>query len=152
MQESYLTSRARPITPAGEVQHYQTYTVRAGSDVTVVAACKDSGCQAWAHGWQTTVDERIPGSLGTAQATYIRTKSGRTFTERKTLEGLTVFRFEAFQRCFQEHRTKPDVFIRRHGDWRGNPSGTVYRHTNAQNWIEDFAENQQRIVDRQQEG
>ena len=138
------------IQPQGEVHRYQTYSITAGSDVTVVAACKDVGCPHWAHGWETTVDERT--SLGQAQAAYIRTRSGRTQTERKTAEGLTVFRFEAFQRCFQEHRTRPDVFTRRHGDWRGNPSGQSYQHTHAMDWVEDFAENQQRLNDAIQKG
>lgn len=138
------------ISPAGDVEHYQTYSISAGSDVSVIAACKDVGCPHWNHGWETTVNEL--SGLGQAQAAYIRTRSGRAFTERKTAEGLTVFRFEAFQRCFQEHRTRPDVFTRRHGDWRGNPSGNVYRHTNASDWAEDFAENQQRLADIQQKG
>lgn len=133
------------IQPQGAVHRYQTYTVTPGSDVSIVAACKDVGCPHWQHGWETTVDERVPDSLGQAQAAYIRTKSGRAFTERKTAEGLTVFRFEAFQRCFQEHRTRPDTFIRRHGDWRGNPSGQVYRHVKPLDWVEDFAQNQQRL-------
>lgn len=138
------------IQPVGQVHQYQTYAVRAGRDTTVVAACKDVGCQAWNRGWETTVDERTP--LGLAQARYIRTQSGRTHTERKTVEGLTVFRFEAFQRCFQEHRTKPDVFYRRHGDWRGNPSGAMHVHTSPLDWAEDFMEHQDRINTLTQKG
>lgn len=138
------------IQPMGEVQYYQTYSIKAGIDVTVVAACKDIGCKAWYHGWETKVDELT--GLGQAQATYIRTKSGRTFKEFKTMDGKTVFRFEPFQRCFQEHKTRPDIFTRRHGDWRGNPSGSTYRHANAKDWTEDFATNQQRLHDAQTKG
>ncbi len=138
------------IQPAGEVHQYQTYSIRSGPDIGVVAACKDTGCQAWAHGWETTVDERT--SLGLAQARYLRTQSGRTHTERKTAEGLTVFRFEAFQRCFQEHRTRPDVFTRRHGDWRGNPSGSIYVHTRPQDWVEDFQGHQAQLDQAAQRG
>lgn len=138
--------------PSGDARHYQTYSISAGSDVTVVAACRDVGCPHWQHGWETTVDERVPGGLGTVQALYIRSKSGRTFTERKTAEGLTVFRFEAFQRCFQEHRTRPDVLIRRHGDFRGNPSGQVYRHKTGRDWVEDMVENQQRLAEIRRKG
>ena len=131
------------IQPVGAVHQYQTYVVRAGQDQAIVTACKDAGCQAWARGWETKVDERT--TLGQAQAAYIRTKSGRTFTEKKTAEGLTVFRFEAFQRCFQEHHTKPDVFYRRHGDWRGNPSGQRVVHSRPEDWTEDFMGHQDRI-------
>jgi hypothetical protein len=51
------------------------------------------------------VDERT--ELGKGQATYIRTQSRRTFRESPTAEGLTVFRFDSGQRCFQEHQTRP---------------------------------------------
>lgn len=131
------------IQPVGQVHQYQTYAIRAGRDTAVVTACKDAGCEAWARGWETTVDEAT--DLGKRQATYIRTGSGRTFTERRTAAGLTVFKFEAFQRCFREHRTRQDVFYRRHGDWRGNPSGTVHVHSRPQDWTEDFMEHQDRL-------
>ena len=39
------------VPPAGAASDYLTYAVRAGRDTSVVAACKDVGCQAWAHGW-----------------------------------------------------------------------------------------------------
>ncbi len=138
------------LAPQGEVQHYQTYSIKASQDTAVVAACKDVGCPNWQHGWETTVNEL--STLGATQAQYIRTRSGRTFTETKAGDGHTVFRFEAFQRCFSDHSTKADVFTRRHGDWRGNPSGSVYRHTSAKDWTEDFAENQQRLVEAKQKG
>ncbi len=128
------------------VEKYVTYSIAASRDTSVVAACKDVGCQAWAHGWETSVDES--SELGRTQAAYIRTRSGRTFTERRTGEGLTVFRFESFQRCFAEHRTRPDILARRHGDWRGNPSGGIRHHTRAVDWIEDFRTNQA-VIDRE---
>lgn len=145
-----MNQQSNRVQPRGEVHQYQTYSIQAGNDQGVVTACRDAGCQAWAHGWETTVDERTP--LGLAQARYVRGQSGRTFTERKTAEGLTVFRFEAFQRCFTEHRTRPDVFTRRHGDWRGNPSGQVHVHARPQDWVEDFMEHQARIDQAAQKG
>jgi hypothetical protein len=138
------------ITPAGGPGDYITYSIRGGRDTTVVAACKDVGCPAWAHGWETTVDEAT--DLGKRQAAYIRQKSGRTFTEQFTAAGLTVFRFEAFQRCFAEHKTRPDSFWRRDGDWRGNPTGRSLRHTRAQDWIEDFQEHEGSLADQREKG
>lgn len=140
----------RPIMPIGPASAYLTYSITAGRDIGVVAACKDVGCPNWAHGWETTVDEAT--DLGRAQAAYIRQKSGRTFTERRTGAGLTAFRFEAFQRCFAEHRTRPDVFRRRDGDFRGNPTGQFIQHVRAQDWIEDFQEHEGRLADERQKG
>ena len=138
------------VQPVGDPADYITYSITAGRDTSVVAACKDVGCQNWAHGWETAVDEAT--DLGRAQGAYIRHKSGRTFTEQRTEAGLTVFRFEAFQRCFTEHRTRPDVFRRRDGDWRGNPTQRVFQHVRAADWIEDFQEHEGSLADERQKG
>jgi hypothetical protein len=138
------------IDPVGPAQAYKTYQILSPLDTAVRAACEDAGCLAWRHGWETQVDERT--DLGVAQATYIRQRSGRTFTERRTGEGLTVFRFEAFQRCFADHQTRPERYFVRGGDWRGNPRGDVREHVRPGDWVEDFGGHQQALADRLQEG
>lgn len=136
-----------PLAGAGA---YQTYSVTARPDRDVVSACHEVGCAAWREGWETTVDEAT--DLGRAQAAYIRARSGRTFRERRTDAGLTVFLFESGQRCFAEHRTKRDLFTNRDGDWRGNPTGRVYVHERAQDWIEDLVEHEDRLAVLRQRG
>lgn len=138
------------MTPVGAPGDYITYAIRAGRDTAVVAACKDVGCQNWLHGWNTLINEAT--DLGKAQAAYIRQQSGRTFTEQRTDAGLTVFRFEAFQRCFAEHKTRPDRFLVRDGDWRGNPTQRVMQHKRAIDWIEDFQEHEGSLADQRQKG
>ncbi|HKJ93968.1 MAG TPA: hypothetical protein VJ957_12435 [Longimicrobiales bacterium] len=138
------------ITPALPPQAFQTYQVISPPDRTVVAACQQVGCEAWAHGWETAVDERT--ELGATQARYIRERSGRTYREQRTSAGLTVFRFASGQRCFAEHRTRPELYFRRGGDWRGNPTGAVRQHTRAAEWVEDFGEHQQRVADQHERG
>ena len=142
------------IPPQGRVGDYITYSISASRDTGVVAACKDVGCQAWAHGWETTADETDLSPFGgKARADYIRRQSGRTFTERRTGAGLTVFRFEAFQRCFAEHRTRPDVFARRDGDWRGmQRGGRVMRHVRPADWVEDFQEHEGALAEQRKRG
>ncbi|MBX9392281.1 hypothetical protein K4749_01370 [Streptomyces sp. TRM72054] len=130
---------------------YQTYTIAQPRDTTVVAACEQVGCPQWRHGWDSVIDERT--ELGASQAAYIRTQSRRTFREMKTDAGLTVFRFESGQRCFAEHRTRPQLFAVRDGDAaRGNPTGRVRKHTRPTDWVEDFGENQLRLVEEQRKG
>src|SRR5690606_34697531 len=119
------------------------------ADRMVKTACEDAGCLAWRYGWETRVDEGT--ELGRAQAAYIRHQSGRTFREIRTAEGLTVFRFEPYQRCFAEHRTRPEVYLVRGGDWRRD-LGLIRRHTRPADWVEDFGEHQQRIADQQRRG
>ena len=124
------------------------------------ATCAEVDCGAYLHGWQTTVDEST--DLGQGQAHYIRKNSGRRFVESRVLsdEGvpLTAFRFEAGQRCFRadEHRARlerPEIYLVRDGDWRGNPRGTEpRRHASAADWVDDFANHQETLANRLKEG
>lgn len=129
---------------------YQTYRISSPRDTLVRAACEQVGCAAWRHGWESTIDEGT--DLGKQQATYIRTKSGRTFREQRNAAGLTVFRFEAHQRCFADHQTRPELFIVRDGDWRENPTGRTRQHTRPQDWVEDFGEHQLLLTDSRKKG
>ncbi|MCX4778172.1 hypothetical protein [Streptomyces sp. NBC_01264] len=126
------------IPPLHAVQAYQTYSIVQISDVLVRAACRQVGCTAWLSGWESTVDEGTP--LGRQQAAYIRTQSGRTFRELRNAGGLTVFRFDSGQRCFAEHKTNPEAYAVRDGDWRGNPTGRVRQHQRPADWVEDMSE------------
>lgn len=137
--------------PLHAVQAYQTYSIRRQPDVLVRAACQQVGCGAWLNGWESTIDETTV--QGQAQAAYIRTQSGRTFRELRAAGGvLTVFRFEPGQRCFAEHKTNPESYAVRDGDWRGNPTGRVRQHSRAADWVEDFGGHQLVLVDQQQKG
>jgi len=142
----------RPLTrvqPAGPPGAYQTFRIISPADRAVKTACEEAGCLAWRYGWETRVDEST--DLGRAQAAYIRRESGRTFREMRTVEGLTVFRFESGQRCFQEHKTRPEIYLVRGGDWRAN-TGLIRQHTRPSDWVEHFAEHQQRIADQIRRG
>ncbi|MEU9792881.1 hypothetical protein AB0E27_20025 [Streptomyces sparsogenes] len=129
---------------------YQTYSITVPRDTFVRAACEQVGCAAWRHGWESAIDEST--DLGQQQAAYIRQQSGRTFREQRRGDGLTVFRFESGQRCFADHKTRPELYAVRDGDWRGNPTGRVRQHQRPQDWVEDFGEHQLRLVDQQQKG
>src|SRR5262245_32068931 len=126
----------------GTPQDYQSYRIHPLRDVDVVAACEQVGCEAWVHGWETHIDERT--QLGEAQAAYIRQRSGRTFTEARTAEGITVFRFEARQRCFAEHHTRPKLYLVAAGVGHAS-RGVIRRHARAAGWVEDCAEHQDAI-------
>jgi hypothetical protein len=143
------------IEPVGPVQAYKTYQILTPLSTHFrKATCAEAGCSRYLNGWETRVDETT--DLGQAQAHYIRKDSGRGFSERREA-GLTVFRFEPGQRCFQSetHQVRlerPEIFIARDGDHRGNPTQRVVRHENPDHWVEDFAEHQQRIADELERG
>ncbi|MFB4273029.1 hypothetical protein [Nonomuraea sp. GTA35] len=137
------------IVPAAPVGAFQTYRIVSPPDRAVRSACEDVGCPAWQYGWETQVDEST--DLGRAQAAYIRQQAGRTYRERRTGEGLTVFQFMSGQRCFAEHHTRPEHYLVRGGDWRRD-LGLIRQHSRGADWVEDFSLHQDRLADQQRKG
>jgi hypothetical protein len=136
------------IDPSLPVSAYDTYSIDQPADTTVKAACHDVGCPAYLRGWETPVDEST--ELGRQQAAYIRGRSGRTFTEVAGA-GVTVFRFEARQRCFADHKTRPQTFAVRRGDWRAD-LGPLRTHSRPIDWVEDMQEALSSVSDDRKRG
>ncbi len=102
-------------------------------------------------GWQTLVDEAT--ALGQAQAGYIRHKSERRFTESRDEAGLTVFTFPPGQPCFRAHKVRLDreeIFTKFPGDHRGRTGEA--RLLRPADWVEDFAEHQQKLAHELEKG
>ena len=137
-----MVFRLDPQMPVGS---YKTYQVKQPKTAqTRIASCEAADCEAYLNGWVTRIDEST--DLGGRQAHYIRTRSERKYTVTK-INGITEFTFEPGQRCFGEHHVldRPQFYLVRDGDWRGNPSGKQRMHTRGEYWIEDFAEHQDRL-------
>ncbi|HEY0638384.1 MAG TPA: hypothetical protein VGD67_12120 [Pseudonocardiaceae bacterium] len=133
---------------------YQTYAVlNPPSTHTRPATCDEVGCPALANGWITVLDPAA--DLTAAQAHYIRSESGRRFTESRDDLGRLVFEFAAGQKCFTQHRVsleRDPIYLRRGGDHRGNPLGEQVVHTRAEDWVDDFATHQQQLADLRARG
>lgn len=136
------------LAPQMSPEAYKTYSITSPRDVQVKAACEQVGCEKWAKGWQSPIDEST--DLGKAQARYIRTQSGRTFREQRTAAGITVFTFEPKQRCFADHQTRPESYSVANGDWRRSTVARV--HANATDWVEDFGLHQDKLADQMNKG
>lgn len=153
---------------AGDAGLWRTYVLDQKTDRMVRTACEQVQCDGWLHGWTSTFDERLncgaePDKLcawraagglpcGRCQAAYVRNRSGRTFTEQRAGDGLTVFTFDRHQRCFAEHKTRPQLFGIRDGDHRVPRGGRRLLHANGRDWVEDFGLHQQRVADQAQRG
>lgn len=140
--------RPAPLMPAAA---YKTFQIASPISTHYrPATCEEVGCLAQAHGWATMVDESHV--LGAKQAHYIRKLAGRSFIEARTELGLTRFEFAAGQRCFasESHRVpleRPEIYVVREGDHRGNPRGTEPRvHVRALDWVDEFANHQDKIA------
>jgi hypothetical protein len=149
-----LAPRLFRVDPQMPAANYKTYQISAPLSTHFrVATCQEVQCAAWIRGWTTVVDAAT--DLGGRQANYIRLKSGRhfTFTQAGTV---VTFRFPPGQRCFREHQTRLDraeIFVVRGGDWRGNPRGVEPRvHRRAADWVDDFAEHQDKLATRLAQG
>lgn len=119
------------------------------------ATCAEVDCPAHLHGWTSTIDERT--DLGQFQADYIRRTSGRGFTECKDDTGQAVFTFHPGQTCFAagDHNIRlerPELYVVRGGDFRGNPRGDVARLPGSAAWTDDFGEHQEVLADKMKEG
>jgi hypothetical protein len=154
MEMSQQPFRFDPRLPVGAVK---TYGIKAPKSThTRPATCAEAQCGPHTHGWKTVIDEQT--ELGKEQAYYIRNGSGRRYTEdRDSMAGVTVFLFEAGQTCFgaAEHRVsldRPPLFIVRGGDWRGNPDGMRLQHANGDDWVDDFANHQDQLATRINQG
>lgn len=141
------------IQPKLGPQFYKTYAMVAPlSTHWRPATCAEVACPHYTGGWQVRV-EGLPLDLLHAAKT-----SGRRYQEKRVGEGETWLVFEPGQDCFKasEHRarvSRPELYVVRDGDHRGNPRGTQARvHDKPEHWLEDFAGHQQAIADAIKEG
>lgn len=131
---------------------FTTHRVVSPSDRTIVAACDQVGCLRWRHGWDSAVDEAT--DEGRMLAQVIRSgQHGRTYRELpgRDVLGRTVFRFDSRQRCFSEHRTRPELFV----DYVGTPSqqaGPVRKFQQPADFMDHYRETLGRRLDSRQKG
>lgn len=143
---------------------YRTFSMRAPLETHWrVATCTEVQCPREEFGWQTAILEG--DEFGDRQAHYIRKLSGRKFTESRREDGYTVFSFEAGQRCFEtvirggkvvnghpKRVERPELFIVRGGDWRGNPREEAPVVRRPEDWVDEFANHQNKLADLAQRG
>jgi hypothetical protein len=144
--------RMNRIQPQGRVQDYKTYQIMSPLNTHWRAAtCAEVGCPEYQKGWRLRVEGLPPEMLHAAKT------CGRKFTELDVSENEHWLIFEAGQPCFRagQHRAlldKQEIYVVRDGDFRGNPTGSVRRHTRPEFWQEDFAEHQEKLARQHQQG
>ena len=140
------------IAPQGQVNDYKTYQIVSPlSTHWEPATCQQVDCPDYLNGWRVRIEGLPPEMIHAAKT------SGRKFSELEISASEHWMVFEAGQSCFRasEHRRlldKQEIFIARDGDYRGNPTGNVRRHTRPEFWLEDFAEHQDQLAQRIQQG
>lgn len=116
------------------------HTIDSPHDRQVLAACQQVGCINYHRGWDSVIDPAT--DLGQMQIQLVLSnRHGRTYTDLGlNADGMRVFRFDAYQRCFGEHYTRPELFVVRAADLAGGDMGVIRRHTRPQDWTEDYQE------------
>lgn len=134
------------ITPALPVGAMKTYEIRMPKQTHWrEATCAEVECPEFQNGWTT----RLP--RGSELVDVLR-RSGRRFHEITDLTSPELeFIFEPGQPCFRAttHRVRvdrPELFVVREGDWRGNPRGTSRQHRRPEDWVDDFATHQDKLA------
>lgn len=144
--------RIQPRTPVQAVQTFQVVAPK--STHTVRVSCEQYECAQYARGWRMKID--LNTDLGQKQAHYIKHQSGRSYKVVGQQDGMVELEFKGGQPCFAEHRVRndlPEVYRVKGGDFRGNPLKTPTRvHKKPEFWVEEFAENQDRIARAIQKG
>lgn len=142
-------NRIEPQMPASA---YKTYQITAPLKTHFrPGTCAEVNCDKYLNGWKVRTDTLDEQMIHTA------THSGRKFTWLHVSELENWLVFEAGQPCFQAsmHRVridKPELFIVRDGDHRGNPRGTAPQRHTADTWVDSFAEHQATLIRAQQQG
>lgn len=140
-------NRLKPSMPARAMQTFQVTSPV--STHTREATCEEVECAQYARGWRMKID--LGTELGQRQAYYIKHQSGRSYRKVGYVEGarLVELEFAANQPCFAQHRVpigRPEIYRVKGGDHRGNPLRTPVRtHKKPEFWVEEFAENQDRL-------
>lgn len=130
-------------------EHYQTFQVAApkATHWRTVRCGEDVDCAAYRNGWRMQID--LGTELGQQQARYIKHQSGRSFKVIRQADGVVDLEFAPNQPCFAEHRVRvdrPEIYRVKGGDARGNPLKVLTRvHKKPEFWVEEFAENQDRV-------
>jgi hypothetical protein len=144
------------INPLGGAAAYKTYQIVAPRATHWRSAtCAEIGCRAHERGWKTLAD--LATVQGQRMTAYIRSMSGRAFTEERTSPTTITFTFSPGQQCFgsDKHQVpleKDPIYVVRGGDWRGNPRGDRRIHTRPADWVDDFATHQGRLADTIERG
>lgn len=141
------------IEPKMSAAAYKTYEIRSPLATHFrPATCAEVDCPQYLNGWRVN-NEALTPDLRHAVAT-----SGRKFRLEVISASESWLVFEAGQPCFKasQHRTRLErapLYLVRDGDHRGNPRGTKARlHQRPENWVEDFAEHQQKLADEIEKG
>lgn len=144
--------RMPPNMAAHEYQTYEIASPRATHHRS--ASCAEVDCPNRIHGWKTVLD--VSKADHARVANWIRLQSGRFYTiEQPKNSTIVTFIFPSGQNCFIPHTVplqRPELFLVKGGDWRGNPMKLPVVQHRPEDWVDDFANHQDKLATLIQRG
>lgn len=132
-------------------QAYKTYQIASPIETHYrKATCQEVNCEAYRLGWRLQLDILQPKDKQTIK------DSRRKFVIQEDDKGVKWLVFEAGQPCFQAslHRTtleRPEIYRVGRGDYRSYDERTA-RILRPEDWLDDFANHQDRLKTLQERG
>lgn len=145
------------IDPKMGPEGYKTYELRAPiSTHRRQATCQETNCEYYRNGWRSGFDLSNPEAAKAAK--WIRMQSGYTYTVEQMGTKL-ILTFAAGQQCIEGRAGRHTVslerepfYVVRGGDYRGNPRQIPLVRRNEADWVDDFANHQDRLATRLEQG
>jgi hypothetical protein len=143
------------IPPKGPTRLYKTYQVSSPLRTHYrQATCAEVQCEHYLKGWALRADILQPRDL------QLIKDSRRKYIVENRVEGTKDVQwllFEAGQPCFKAstHRIaigRPEIYRVGKGDWRSYKPQDAYVHKSPEDWLDDFANHQDKIVRIQERG
>jgi len=133
-------------TPELGPEHMRTHAILAPLATHFrKATCEEVECEHYAHGWG------VPAKHLTEQDLHDIKASGRAYTKVQIKEGEDHLWFAPGQPCFRAsihviRIDRPELFVVRDGDWRGNPRKTETQvFSSADSWADSLNTNLEQL-------
>lgn len=146
------------IMPKGPAHLYRTYSVEAPPWHWKPAGCAEADCANRRHGWRIHVQTVAGLANGDLLLRDIKA-SGKRYRVVDEGPGKTYWEFEAGQTCFDgdlmRHKIRigrPELFLVKGGDWRGNPRGEQTQILTPENWVDSIQNLRDKLMTRHARG
>jgi hypothetical protein len=152
IQIPYGHGHVSRIAPLGPPQAYKTYGVSFPLRTHWRAAtCEEVTCLQFLNGWKTILP------VGDPKCDMVRALRGRySFQEMPPTDGLIEFVFPSGQPCFKSSTHKvqldrPGTYYTRPGNFIARVGETLV-HKRADDWVDDFANHQDKMKTQLERG
>jgi hypothetical protein len=148
------------LAPDAGPEHFKSYSARSPLGTHWrPATCEEFECDSFMCGFVLTID--LSTELGQKQWHYVtKVDKERSYSIQRPSESIVKVIYGPGNPCFEPYRSnhrvpigRPPFYLVAEGDWRGNPRRLPpYRHRRVEDFVDDFANHQDKISTALQRG